>query len=537
MGFKNSIQKFTNLPSVCESGFTLEISGDDDDQFNNWYVKYVNESSLSTGIWKETVKPGLDNAFNPLTMPHRLVRTGENVFTFAPIIWSERKVGDTDSAPEPSFIELPIQSVFFHKNRLGFLSKDNVILSTAGDYFNFWPSTALDILDDDPIDVAANSDKAITLRNAISLPNGLLMTSDEQHFVLSSGDDLLTPKTASIEPASTIDTESLSQPVAAGSTFFFVSPKGSYSGIREYYAQSEVIATDSADITAHVPKYIPKNITSLAVNPNYDILLALSSNELNNLYVYKYQWQGEEKVQSAWSLWSFDDDIIDIKSIGSYIYLLTKKDNQVALLRLNLDIVDSSSLDFKVHLDKQTTVTGVYNIATNKTTWTLPYNDTSDIFEVINLSNGLAINTTKISNNQLQATGDYSTIECLVGKNYTKRYRLSEWYYRTQESNVANLDANIQLRKMIVSYEDSGYFRVEVTPYRRTLVSFKDLINSRIIGSSKIGQPSITSGEASVMVLGPSIGTSIDIINDTYLPSKITSITLEGLLIQHSNPI
>ena len=40
--------------------------------------------------------------------------------------WGERTVGDTDTAPDPTFVGTKINNVFFFRNRLGFLADDNV---------------------------------------------------------------------------------------------------------------------------------------------------------------------------------------------------------------------------------------------------------------------------------------------------------------------------------------------------------------------------------------------------------------------------
>ena len=59
-----------------------------------------------------------------------------------------RLAGDNKSNEHPSLYEkdditgtstgYPIQQAFYYNNRLGFLSRDNVILSQAGDHYNFY---------------------------------------------------------------------------------------------------------------------------------------------------------------------------------------------------------------------------------------------------------------------------------------------------------------------------------------------------------------------------------------------------------------
>ena len=53
--------------------------------------------------------------------------------------------------------------IFFFQNRLGLLSGENVNMSRASEYFDFFARTARTILDDDPIDVAASHTKVSEL--------------------------------------------------------------------------------------------------------------------------------------------------------------------------------------------------------------------------------------------------------------------------------------------------------------------------------------------------------------------------------------
>jgi hypothetical protein len=56
--------------------------------------------------------------------------------------WEPRLVGDEDSNSHPSFVNNTIQDVFLFQNRLGFLTEDNVSMSQAGDYYNFYHKSA-----------------------------------------------------------------------------------------------------------------------------------------------------------------------------------------------------------------------------------------------------------------------------------------------------------------------------------------------------------------------------------------------------------
>ena len=49
--------------------------------------------------------------------------------------------------------------MFFHRNRLGFLSDENVIMTRNGEFFEFFNQTVTDSLDTDIIDINVSHSK------------------------------------------------------------------------------------------------------------------------------------------------------------------------------------------------------------------------------------------------------------------------------------------------------------------------------------------------------------------------------------------
>jgi len=83
--FKDSVQRFTDLPTVAPNGYVVEVKGDDDTNFDNYYVKFVtnNGNSFEEGQWEESVEAGIPFKFNYDTMPHVLLRQADGKFRFA----------------------------------------------------------------------------------------------------------------------------------------------------------------------------------------------------------------------------------------------------------------------------------------------------------------------------------------------------------------------------------------------------------------------------------------------------------------------
>ena len=72
---KDSVQRFSDLPTVSPNGYVVEVKGDDTTNFDNYFVKFVsnNGGAFEEGQWEETLKPGIEFKFNYNTMPHVLV--------------------------------------------------------------------------------------------------------------------------------------------------------------------------------------------------------------------------------------------------------------------------------------------------------------------------------------------------------------------------------------------------------------------------------------------------------------------------------
>ena len=98
----------------------------------------------------------------------------------------------------------------------------------------------------------------------------------------------------------------------------------------------------------------------MAVSSNEEVLLVLSDTNRRELIVYKYYYNDKEKLQSAWSKWKFDAEIIDVEFIGSVAFMLLRRGNgsndPVYLEKLNLSVDSATNvLDDKigVRLDRR----------------------------------------------------------------------------------------------------------------------------------------------------------------------------------------
>lgn len=322
----------TNLPTRCFDGFKVKVIGDAELNQDDYYVVFqtADGSSFGTGSWVETVGFDVEKGFKASTMPHVFKNVDEDEFVFDSMPFEKRKVGDKVSNPNPSFIGRSITSMFFFKNRLGFLCDDNVILSEAGlgaenengiFKYNLFRTTVTTLLDSDPIDVTVSSTRVSLLKEAVGLQENLLLFSDNGQFVLKGG-DLLTAKTISITPATNFDYNSSVKPVALGSYVYYPFTRGNFTGLRELSVNPSTDAYDSAEITEHVPAYIPSDVSAFAGTNSEDMLAVVSASEPSSIYIYNFFWNNNQKVLSSWSKFTMGAQIRGIEFIESSMYII-----------------------------------------------------------------------------------------------------------------------------------------------------------------------------------------------------------------------
>ena len=321
--FKGNAKSFTDLPNQCENGFRLGVVGDNQKKEDDFHVVFTGEAGA--GYWKETVAYNLQNDFDLSTMPHTLRQNANLSFTFGIGTeedgnqWQSRKAGDDNTNPAPSFVGQKITDIFFHRNRLGVLSGENVIFSEASGYFNFWRTTVRSLLDSDPIDVSVSQNEVSELKAAVPIQNNLLLFSNLNQFTLSAS-QLLTPAEVTVDQSTKYECDLTTSPVGAGNSVFFATKSGSYAGVREFFTRDDTEIKDAVDITSHVPEYLTGNIREFAASSNEDMLVALTTSNKKECYIYKWYNSSQERLQSSWSKWTFSKSIASVAFNNSDLY-------------------------------------------------------------------------------------------------------------------------------------------------------------------------------------------------------------------------
>jgi len=537
---RDEIQDFSKLPFYGKTGVILKITGEEGDTLSDYYVKF----SGNSGVWNETIAPatsvGLDNS----TMPHALVNNNNGTFTFKELDYTDRKCGDIETNANPTFVGKKINNLTFYKNRLGILSGENLVLTENASFFNYFSTTSTQVLDTDPIDIAASGTQVNTLKNSVGFNESLLLFSDTAQYKLDSSGETISPTTAMLNEVSSFEHDDKVSPVSAGKFAYFAQARTNNTAIREYFADDDTLTNDGMDITVSVGNLIPTNCYQIISNTTEDNLIFLTSDtgdsqtapysgtvsttNANTMYIYKYFFDGGEKVQNAWSKWTFTGvKIIGGMSLESFIYLLVSEGTTTKLVKLDLRNLKDTTIGHGVYIDLKASVTGTYASSTDLTTFTSPYGAKTGLIAV-DRANGNNYTATNTSGSTYTIVGNHTALYC--GVPYESKYRMSTQFVRenTGRGLVAVTSGRYQIRNISFNFENSGFFQVEVTPNNRDTSTA--IMNGYVIGTatSIVGQPAIATGTLRVPVQCQNTEFTLDIKSSSHLPMYIAGAEVEG---------
>jgi hypothetical protein len=538
---KDNVQRFSDLPAKAKDGLVLKVVGDQTSAFDDYWVRYTGT------VWEETLEPNSLTTLDPATMPRALIRNPDGSFRLEALPWVDRAVGDDDSCPFPSFLGMNLRSMFYFRNRLGFLADENVILSQAGDYFNFFRTTVTQFLAGDPIDTPASdasgeSSPVSLLEHAVAFDKKLVIFSRNAQFIMGSSGSL-TAAEADIDPATAFACSPDCRPIALGRYIYFPFDRDGATGIREFYVDGAAQTEDAQEVTAHCPTYLPTGIISMSGSTLENVLVALPETNANKVYVYEYFWGNSEKLQSSWGTWEFapTDEVLFFDFIENVAFMVFKRADGYHLekVRFRPGLVDEA-LDYFTALDHRldsTQYTAVYNPVPQTTTLTLPFAPPTGIAIYTGFSSGLvhapgvSVPVVSQTGNTVTVAGNKTLWNLVVGVPYTQSFTLTRPYVMQSSANggtVANTEAILKLKDYSVDYAGVGFFRAIFSPAYRTPVVKE--FSGRILGATAVSIPPLDEGTFRIKTPTKNTLWSLTIENPSIFPSSFLSASWRGIV-------
>ena len=327
---QDQVDNVSQLPFQSKNGRVVKIINTDVAADTYW-AKFVAEDGTSgRGYWEETIDPTKSTGLTDTTMPHELVNTDTNEFEFRKIVWTARLVGDDLTNSHPSFVGQKIEQAFFHNNRLGFLSRDNVSMSQSQDFYNFYHTSAQTVTDADPVDISCSAIRPAALHGVIPTTQGLVLFSKSQQFLMTAADGILTPTSANIRTISNYEMDTEVDPVDMGTNINFISKTPAYTRIFGMVTRGQDENPQVLDIGRVVNEWVPATIDTFIASPQNQFLV-LSSQSDKKVYFYRTYNDGERNLVEAWFNWELMGTVQTVAVDQDDMFAVTKQGSQFTL--------------------------------------------------------------------------------------------------------------------------------------------------------------------------------------------------------------
>ena len=483
-GFSETVASSVDLPESCENNYIVKVVNSSDIDVDDMYVKFETDGAAARGfgVWSECAAPDIEIEFDPLTMPHQLVRNADGSFTYGPVNWDNRLIGDNTTNPIPSFVDAKITGIVFHRNRLGFLSNDNVVFSRSGDITNFWVSSSLTGIDSDPIDISTSGNQPAVLTHGIPTAIGMVLYSSTEQFLLTTDSDVFSPTSTVVKTLSTYDAATDVQPVSLGTTQGFISKTPLYSKFFELLDINIEQPPVMNDTTVTVPELLPRSIDISAVSSDLS-LVAFATQGSRDVYMFRFLNEGRnQRTIQTWFQWELTGTVLDQFFDGGTYYAITSNGAEVVIQKF--DVSQSNESGFlTLPTGEQTDVCldmfyvnphRTYNETDDETTITLPYDhvDGNGNFTVVALGGYLGDAITAASaetvgkvitedhdaspayvvthtadpfGDTFVIDGDYRGLNIIIGYQYDMQIDLPKLYVFDQAEGSVKYDNNADL--------------------------------------------------------------------------------------------
>ena len=385
-----------DLPTQCKHGYVVKVKNSIATE-DDYYVKFFGENDKDgPGVWEECPEPGRTIELDQGKMPIQIVRQANGQFDVDQIVWDKCPAGNTTTVPEPSFVGKTINKMIFYRNRMVMLSDENVILSQPGDFYNFWPRSAITYTATDNIDLSCSSETPAIVYDGIQVNSGLVLLTKNQQFLLTTDSDVLSPQTAKINALSTYNFNVKTNPISLGTTIGFLDNAGKYSRfweVAKILREGEPVVVDQTKV---VNKLFDKEL-ELISNSRENGVIFFSKKGTNTLYCYKYFNSSEERIQQAWFTWELMGTIEHHAVLDDALYVVVRNSSKDVLQKFSLKLDDgefeindnmntvtdtTDDISYRIHLDNSSAIAHTsltYDTANDRTVFNIPdgYNNSS----------------------------------------------------------------------------------------------------------------------------------------------------------------
>lgn len=355
-GGAGRVPTFADVPKYARHRDVLKVVGERGTLNDDVWLVFVSDTTSTpatglggSGVWVETVDPNDAIALDLDTMPHALVVDGDTITVTQPA-WEERRVGNTEVNPLPSFVGNPIKDIAGFQGRIAVISGPNAIMTRTDNNLDFFRRTATTVLATDPIDIRAAGEDDSIMEWIIPYDNNLIVAARDGQFFIS-GVNRITNSNAAMPRSSNFEMSVVARPVVAGQTVMLPYSARAFSGVNEMLPTEEGTANTLDTINSVTRRYLKGGIISMAASANANTLAVLTDSDTSVIYVYTFLWENNTKAQSAWHTWKLPNAVEHLFIRDSTVFMWTRQNNVTTLLSLKLDRPIEPEIGFHITAD------------------------------------------------------------------------------------------------------------------------------------------------------------------------------------------
>lgn len=565
----NEVSDVTRLPQSGFSGKKIKVVNTESIDVDDMYVEYIipdvtTEGTAGEGSWTECVEGGIEYELDPATLPHKLVRTSAGYFELKPITWEDRRVGDAITNPDPAFVGKNINGMFFYRNRLCFLTGSHVQMSRANKPYDFFAKSAMAVGDDDPVDVSAVSTRPVDLSYVSQTSVGVVLFGTSEQFLLTTNNDILSPKTATINTVSKFNIDTKLEAKSMGTSTVFFSKTKNFLSSFELVGLSSTSAPNTFEHTQIVPELLPATIDKVATSPPKSIL-CFGETGTETIYQYRFLRVGERELATAWYQWSLPGKLVHLFFDDRDLYAVVHdNDERCYLVSYNLNQANTTGylkvddFQFDPCLDMWVlNPASEYDSTTDETIYYLPYTgnftkrtyavllDTANQQSLEGESSYFYADSTEAASVDIRPlsgpttdsyglvtwkiSGDLRGRDIIFGLKYTMEVELPTIYLQggDAQSPQTDSDSDLILKQLKVLTGPSGPISYKVDIKGIEPVTYTKVNTD--IGDYTYNALNVSLGDTkTVPIFQRNKNVTITAIGDSPLPVNLLSVTWEG---------
>lgn len=441
--------------------------------------------------------------------------------------YAKGTVGDDDSSPMPYFVGRKISYLGVFQDRL-LVGADAVIRgSRTGDYLNFFRSSVLTVLADDPFQMLSQGSEDDTIRYSVLYDKDLILFGNRQYAV--SGRTPLTPTSANMPVMSSHAGAADAPPIAAGVLIFYVKAGQEAVSVHQLEPGRNPESPESFTASSQLSDYMPGNPVELVGVPKPSTLLVRTSGARHTLFVFSYLDSNQGRQQDCWDRWDYAEvlgPIIGVSIVRDGVLVFTLR--QVADIDGDLRqyvVADLQPLDRQLsrrpYLDSMQPYATISatpgSMHLQRTGVSVAYDKSTPAFL-------LGVDALADVPQMVLDVGHATGLQ--AGVQSTALWVPTNPFIRDGDGNVINAGRLI-VTSLMVGFKDSSGFESVVTAYGQSQ-TFR--FNGRILGdvNNIVGRVPVTSGKQSVPI-GRSSSEYTQVIKAlTWLPLNLKMIDWTG---------